>query len=591
MKLFGFSGFFYFFLFLICLSCNNENKDKASQAKIQANLSVNNNQKQELPNQKSALNDSLVEYYIERIIDSAAYSISGNFGSELNKQVFEIYQSRDYKPIWKLFDKNSTLSQQYLNLLDSIHLEGLDAQDYNFEKLKLYGQEAMDFTSVYEGRSDSIAIKAAKGDLSFTISFLELLFHLNNGKINVNENGVKNVHYENKNRTPELWIEDMVLKNNLKEVIVKTYPQIPQYFHLKDLLKFYYNLLENEKWKPLKSGITLSLESGSVSEDVFVLRQNLFLTNDLKKFNIKERKNVHFDQSLKNAVCSFQLRHGLDTTGIVDEKFIEKMNTPVNEWIKLININMERLRWLPDSLGDKHLLVNIPDFNLKLIEKGKQTIEMRVVTGQLTRTTPVFSDRVQYVVFSPYWHVPKSIAENDLLPRIKKDIDFLKRSRLEIIESWEPDAAIINPDEIEWDKMTKGNFPYRLRQKPGPWNSMGKVKFMFPNNFNIYLHDTPAKKMFNEKNRAFSSGCVRIEQPVELVKFLLPQLPEQEIISKMNRPTEKYINVKNPVPVHIIYNTVWVDEQGRAIYPHDVYERDEKLMDLFFKKNKVQPFF
>ncbi|HET6243002.1 MAG: L,D-transpeptidase family protein [Bacteroidetes bacterium] len=525
--------------------------------------------------------NSLIAHYLQLEIDSLESKFSTQFNDELNHKAFEFYRKRNYDPIWRLNESSSILPEQYLSLLDSVHLEGLNANDYNKEILEQYRKNVGDFIDKNNKTKDIHAKAIAKTDLNFTISFLKILNHLKNGKIDQGELGLQwDLNNENEINAEQLLIQ-VIQKNDINAAIAKVYPKIKQYNQLRELLKFYYSLSNNTNWRKLQPGITLSLDS--VSADVIILRQNLLQTKDLQENKNNVQQSTLFDAELKKAVVSYQVRHGLEPSGIVDEEFIEIMNTPLSNWIALIELGLEKTRWLPDSLGDKHIFINIPDFSLQMIDKENVIREMKVITGKTMRSTPVFSGKIKYVVFSPYWNVPKSIAVNDLLPKIKNNPGFLRKNHYELFENWDPNSTRINPRKIDWDTIEENNFSFRLRQKPGPWNSMGRVKFMFPNNFSIYMHDTPEKHLFIKERRDFSSGCIRIQEPEKMAEFLLPEMTEEEITGKMNKKSEEYINLKTPTSVYITYNTVGVNDKGQAVFFQDVYKMDEKLIEMYHK--------
>ena len=246
-----------------------------------------------------------------------------------------------------------------------------------------------------------------------------------------------------------------------------------------------------------------------------------------------------------------------------------------NTW--LIKENLKKLRELPADLGRRYIRVNIPEYRLAVIEDGQEVLAMNVVVGKAQTPTPVFSDDMTHLVFSPYWNIPESILANETLPKAVEDADYLRKQNIEIVRVSGGEHEIVDPSEIDWSDR-KSRSGYHFRQRPGAANSLGLVKFMFPNRFNVYLHDTPADSLFERDERSFSHGCIRIEQPLELAKYLLrdqPQWSEKKILGAMRSGHEKTVKLSEPVPVHIMYLTAWAAPDGTVHFGKDVYNLGE----------------
>ncbi|NIO06699.1 MAG: L,D-transpeptidase family protein, partial [Deltaproteobacteria bacterium] len=247
---------------------------------------------------------------------------------------------------------------------------------------------------------------------------------------------------------------------------------------------------------------------------VSALRSRLIASGDLD--GSPERDYDLFDEALEWGVRRFQKRHGLKVDGIVGSRTLKTLNVPVEERMRQIELNMERWRWLPNDLGRRFILVNIPNFELYVVENDEILMTMRAVVGRRYQRTPVFTGEMTYLELNPYWHIPTKIATQDILPSIRKNPNYLIKKKIRVFQSWEAQAPEIDPESIDWSQITTENFSFKLRQEPGPSNALGRVKFMFPNRFAVYLHDTPARKLFQKTRRTFSAGCIRIEKPVEL---------------------------------------------------------------------------
>jgi murein L,D-transpeptidase YcbB/YkuD len=265
------------------------------------------------------------------------------------------------------------------------------------------------------------------------------------------------------------------------------------------------------------------------------------------------------------------------------------------EWrIKQIETAMERWRWMPRSLGERYILVNIPSFEMSFMKNGQPVLNMRTIAGRKDRTSPSFQSRITQVIFNPTWTVPTSIAIKDLLPQQLEDPNFFYKSDIEVFmkdQNGSRDAsnAKYNPQEIDWSQFDEQHFPYLLVQKPGDHNSLGRIKFQTPNEFGIYLHDTPYRHFFNKRVRAFSSGCIRLEKPEQLAAMLLGEnlnpTPESanKVVSLIEAKETIQHDITDTVPVYVIYMTTWIDKDGIMQFRNDIYDRDSKISNSLFR--------
>jgi murein L,D-transpeptidase YcbB/YkuD len=349
---------------------------------------------------------------------------------------------------------------------------------------------------------------------------------------------------------------DSVVQNKGKIVSV---PVNRQYGLLKNFLVKYYTIEKNGGWPAINADKKI-YRPGDSSKTISQIKKRLVLTEDLSGADT----SAVYTTALAEAVKSFQRRYGFKQDGIANNSLIKEMNRPVSERIRQMLINMERIRWVPVQPTTDYLLVNIPEFRLHVYEKGNYQWSMNIVVGSTAHNTVIFTGTLKYIVFSPYWNVPPSILKKEILPAIKRNKNYL--------------AA----HNMEW----YGN---GVRQKPGPNNSLGLVKFLFPNAYNIYLHDTPAKSLFGEDRRAFSHGCIRLSEPPRLARFLLrndSNWDSLKIVKAMNARKEQYVTVKETVPVYIGYFTAWVDREGKLNFRDDIYGHDQKMAARMFNVNK-----
>jgi murein L,D-transpeptidase YcbB/YkuD len=284
-----------------------------------------------------------------------------------------------------------------------------------------------------------------------------------------------------------------------------------------------------------------------------------------------------YDAALVEAVKRFQVHQGLDGDGVIGSTTIVAMNVPIKERINSIILAMERLRWMPENLGQQYLIVNIAGFELRRINAGKVEERMAVVVGKPYHRTPVFSDRIRFLEFNPYWNVPPDIAVNEELPVLRKNPAGLSAQGFEVIRG----SQVTDPSAVDWSTVGPGHFPYQLRQRPGPNNALGRVKFMFPNPHNVYLHDSPAQSLFGRSVRAFSHGCIRLSRPLDLAEQVLrvggvQGWTKDRINDVVASAKTTVVNLREPLPVHITYLTAWADD-GTANFRQDIYGHDAKL--------------
>ena len=338
----------------------------------------------------------------------------------------------------------------------------------------------------------------------------------------------------------------------------------------------YRTIAANGGCPEMQQGILL--KKGVRNDEVAVLRRRLAVSGDL----IGEQKESDvFDVELERAVINFQACHGLKTDGAVGPLTLKELNVPASARADQILVNLERLGWFADSLGERYVYVNIANYRLDVMENGRSVLSMKVIVGKPYWDTPVFSAKMTYLIVNPSWNVPESIVAEEILPHIKKDPDYLTKQNITVFKDEKGKAAIIDPASINWQNMPSKEVPFRFRQQPGPLNPLGKIKFMFPNKFNVYLHDTPTKGLFDKGARAFSHGCIRIEKPLELAQYLLKDNPKPmqvDLDKAVAAGEERMMNIARPIDVHVVYLTAWPDDEGGVQFRNDVYGRDAKLL-------------
>jgi len=370
--------------------------------------------------------------------------------------------------------------------------------------------------------------------------------------------------------------EEAQIENELGPLISQNYG----YGVLSRYFMQYLNILNSGGWPQVAGGP--DLKEGDRSWRVAALRSRLAASKDLDEGH--ESDEDYFDENLNNAVRRFQTRHGLEVDGIVGMATRKALNVPVEERIKQIKVNIERRRWLPKEFGARYILINIPDFKLIYVENEKTVLTMKVIVGRESRPTPILASEITSVELNPYWQIPVLIARKDIVPKIIEDPGYLSDANIRIFNSWEKDASEINQKSINWLQIKPETFSFKLRQEPGPSNALGQIKFIFPNNFQVYLHDTPARGLFQKTNRSSSSGCIRIEKPLELAKYLFRSgqgWSSEKIIAALNSGKTQILRLPESVPIYVLYWTAWVDDADMLNFRKDIYGRDEPLFEAF----------
>ena len=483
------------------------------------------------------------------------------------------YERRDYQPAWVGQGGPEPQAAVLMEAIAGAGGEGLNPAFYHLAELNRLQERIREDLSQGQPLDPD---RLADLDLLCTDAFLIYGTHLFAGCLNP-----ETIDPEWTALRADIDLADALEKSLEADALMETLKQLrppqPGYIRLRRALAQYRDIVAGGGWPLTPGGPTL--HPGDSGDRVMILRQRLRVTGD-HPGEPAERVGL-FDEQLELAVTRFQWRHGLDPDGMVGPATLAELNVPAEDRLRQLAVNMQRWCWLPHYLGLRYILVNIADFKLDVIETGRLVLSMRVVVGRDYRRTPVFTDQMTHLVLNPYWNIPESIAIEDMLPKIKKDRGYLAAEKIRIFQGWSADAPAIDPGTIDWDRVSTGSFPYRLRQDPGPANALGRVKFMFPNKHNVYLHDTPARQLFQQTERAFSSGCIRVEEPIDLAAYLLQKDPEwsrEAILAAIEKGEERSIPLPEPIAIHLLYWTAWVDQTQTVHFRKDIYGRD-RLID------------
>jgi len=379
-------------------------------------------------------------------------------------------------------------------------------------------------------------------------------------------------------------LEKAALGSSLEAQLQKAVPSKYHYKALQKALVKYRKIKDAGGWT--KINLHGALKLGAKQQGVYLLRERLRVTGDYKPCKTSTETDI-YDVCLQKAVKHFQKRNGLAADGEVGAGTLRALNKTVDDRITTILLNLDRIKWLKNRHSKRHVIVNIPDFMLYFEEDGKLRQTIRTIVGKPNHPTPIFSNTVQTIVLNPYWNLPKSIIQKEMIPKLLRNPNAMAKKGIEIYSGWGKDAKKINPKSIDWTKYLYSNdVPFRFAQLPGSRNALGKVKFLFPNKFSVYMHDTPTKKLFKRSKRAFSHGCIRLQKPRELLKTFstfntnIDFNKSQKILKGKKK---SFISLEEKVPVDVIYLTAWVDYDGKLQFRNDIYGYDKMQLKSFRK--------
>jgi murein L,D-transpeptidase YcbB/YkuD len=475
----------------------------------------------------------------------------------------ELYERNDFKLLWQ----NPQNVEDLLTQVGRIAGDGLDPEDYHLSQLL-----ALKLRLDEKKSNDPILV--ADFDLLLTDSLVRLCYHLLFGKVDPESlDPAWNMARQINHKDPVAALERRLRTGTLAAGLANIRPKIGYYQRLKSLLKTYQEIHEAGGWEAVPEGPVL--KPGMTDSHIPQVRKRLAVTGELED---PVADSDYFDEELEAAVRRFQYKHRLEPDGVVGKNTYEALNLPVKKKIDQIRVNLERARWAFHKLSPDYLAVNIAGFHAYHYEGTTADWSSKVQVGKPFRRTPVFKSKIKYIVFNPTWTVPPTILEKDILPKLKKNPGYLSEKKISVIDR---KGRTVDPNSVNWTQYHK-NIPYTLRQEPGPQNALGRMKFIFPNKHFIYLHDTPNRSLFGRNDRAFSSGCIRVDKDIELAELLLqnPAKWNRESIRKLldTNQTQR-VNLPKPKPVMLLYVTIWFDENDNFIFIKDVYERDPAVLE------------
>ncbi|HYH39166.1 MAG TPA: L,D-transpeptidase family protein [Azospirillum sp.] len=489
--------------------------------------------------------------------------------------VRRVYAGRESRPLWLDTDgKPAPSVAPVLELLRAAGAEGLSAAEYHADILAAALPDA-------DTAEERVAL-----DLLLTDAVMKYAAHLRAGRLPPKT--ISPDYAEVK--PPSIDAAALAVRAagtaDPRAVLAEAMPVRPEYAPLRAALARFRALEAAGGWPAVPAFRVAKLEPGMRDPAVPALRRRLATTGELEG-DATVPADL-YDAALRAAVERFQARHGLLADGVIGAGTLAALNVSVGERIGQIVGSLERLRWMPDDFGPRHIVVNIPDYALKAVEDGALVQDMRVIVGTRARRTPVLSSVIGSLILNPTWTMPVKLAKEDYLPKLLKDPGYLESHGIAVFASWSADAPQVDTREIDWQSLGGGIGKLRLRQDAGPGNALGRVKFNIANDFDVYLHDTPERWKFEKSMRALSSGCVRVGKPMELADFVLAgttEWPPERRQRQIDTRETKTVTVKRPVAVHIVYQTAWVDAAGTVQFREDVYGRDAEMLDAFARRS------
>lgn len=510
-----------------------------------------------------------------------------------NERTNKYYYYFKKQYIW--IDKNNQIRDIAFNLIEEIKddkiLEPFINKIFNIKKIE----------NLLEHRDHLEKTKRIELDTLLTKTYDQYMNYLSRGFINWKSFIDELEKIEEETEIKAKWSKFEVRKNNIKLLELSIEKNNINYALNQVNYTFpYANDLEEEitrleKIKEAGGYTTIPetlqpLRVGNFYPQIEYIRKRLYESKDIDSLECaKVVKNCqyYFDEKLFKGVISFQKRYGLITDGVIGKNTIDKLNTPIEEKIKVLRVNLERMRWLPRNLGERYILINIPAYKLKLYEQNKVQLKMDVIVGKKKFPTPVFSHKMSEVIVNPYWKIPQTIVKNEIIPKLAKDSDYLIKENIKVFENWDVNSLEFDVSKVDWNMYVNNDLigtpkeaPMRFIQTPGGSNPLGRVKFLFPNQYSVYLHDTPEKQYFKMKEKTLSHGCIRLEKPFELFENILTI--NKDDIKVIENLEESDYKLNKKIPIHIVYLTAWV-ENDKLQFRDDIYNYDKIQSKLLFE--------
>ncbi|MHA6296948.1 L,D-transpeptidase family protein [Devosia sp. CAU 1758] len=471
------------------------------------------------------------------------------------QRLYFLYGERHFEPIWLQQDSSggvdfSPAATRLITLFEKAAVEGLDPDDYLTP-------------SISRDRLSGDGIALATLETAFSAATMRYANHIHNGRIDPQSISTL-LDIKPKPIDESALLEQLAGSQDPAAIMATLQPRHPEFLALKAALA---NFEQADAARPVPISDGPVLRPGNSDARLPAIRDRLKLIAST---------STRYDDLTVGAIKAFQQGQGLEVDGIIGPATVAALNGGAATRREDVIANMERWRWMPSDLGDFTVFVNIPEFRLAILRNGQEEYTTRVVVGTTKNQTPIFSDSIRHVVVNPYWNVPSSIIRGEIAPAVLNNPGYTDSHNMDLLYN----GSAVSPWQVDWSQVSASNFPFRVRQRPGAGNALGQIKFLFPNKHDVYLHDTPSKSLFSRSHRAFSHGCVRVQNPMEFADALMANEPNisRASLEAMFGPSERWVNPETQIPVHIAYFTLRVDADGTIRSYGDVYGHNEKLI-------------
>lgn len=506
-----------------------------------------------------------IQSTLERLADNPNTKILGEKFHNI-EYVTNLYRQNNFQPFWTEWD----YAEDAISAILSSYEDGLIPLDYHLEAILVHKHQL----TLNKSINDEKIARVAELDMLITDGIILYADHLLYGKIDP----LTLIPTWNFGFSP---IPDMnagtfiqhIRHGDIRERLHQFRPQLFLYDTLIVTLARYRDIATNGGWPVVPTGG--KIEPGESDSRIPVIRQRLKDTGYLT--SVEDATSTLYDKELEADIRKFQGKYILEPDGVIGAGTFREMNVPVEKRIETLRINLERIRWIARNLPESYLIVNIASFWMMLIKDGEIILRERVVVGRPLNTTPVFREKMRYIEFNPTWTIPSSIIKNEIIPKWKKDPEYLQKNQMVLLDS---KGNIIPESDIDLKNLSPSRFPFMIRQQPGPWNALGEVKFMFPNKYDIYLHDTPSKSLFLRASRAYSHGCIRVDKPLEFAEIIQRGTDwDHQKINKVIQTKEiTRVNLNQPLDVLITYWTCGLNQDREIFFASDIYDRDKEVL-------------
>ena len=509
------------------------------------------------------------------ISDELQATLSGEKSGLLSQtnyaaDIQDFYAGREYMEVWLFNGSLSNAGEELLEQIENSKYDGLQPDDYNLAEIYTLSSDPEKKNKKFRNLSSEEKVSL---ELMLTDGFLKLAHDLENGKVNPSSLD-PNWKFEKKETDVNYTelLKEVASGSSIDKTLANLYPSSELYSQGREAIEELYEIQKNDtlSWEFAK--VDGAIKVGEKHEAIPALRKRLIFWDFLKEYNMEDP--TLFDSTMFAGLQKYQESNGMNPDGVIGSLVAESLNNSPQNLIDIASINMERLRWMPKMDWDQEMvLVNIANYQLDYMRKQDTAFTARVIVGKEYNESPTFTAPMSYIVFSPYWNIPESITNDEIIPSMQKNSDYLSQKNMEVVDG---SGQVVKASKVNLSKETG----YRVRQKPGGDNSLGLVKFMFPNDYNIYIHDTPARSLFEKETRALSHGCIRIQNPDQFAKILLDkkEWDDEKIQEAMHQDNEEVVKLDREIPVVLLYMTFWADKDGKANFRSDVYDRDQALL-------------